>query len=77
MGHDELDILEIELEYKKAVTAFLKGESNMGDAGIVDVLATVADELAEFNRNLPTLMQKMDSLRGSIDRMPHTVRMRP
>lgn len=77
MGHDELDILEIELEYKKAVTAFLKGVPGTTQVGGATALIGLVDELAKLNRNLPTLMQKMDSLRGSIDRMPHTVRMRP
>jgi len=61
---------EIEIAYKNAITNFLEG-------GGADTLAAIADELAKFNRNLPTLMQKMDSLRFSIDRMPRTVRMRP
>ena len=61
---------EVEIAYKKAITDFLEG-------GGADTLVAIADELARFNRYLPTLMRKMDSLRGSIDRMPRTVRMRP
>uniref|UniRef100_A0A6M3M0D8 Uncharacterized protein n=1 Tax=viral metagenome TaxID=1070528 RepID=A0A6M3M0D8_9ZZZZ len=61
MERDELIVADY--EYKRAVTAFLA-------EGGHDTLKAVADELAKFNRNFPTLIQEMASLRGSIDRMP-------
>jgi len=61
MERDEL--IAADYEYKVAMAAFLK-------EGGGDTLKAVADELAKFNRNFPTLIQEMASLRGAIDRMP-------
>lgn len=62
---------EIEIAYKKAMTTFL-------EEGGAATLKKLADELAMINNTyFPALLREMPKLRGSIDRMPHTVRMRP
>jgi len=73
MSYDRDELIVADYEYKLAVTAFLKEEGYPPKSGAITLsltLKAVADELAKFNRNFPTLIQEMASLRGSIDRMP-------
>uniref|UniRef100_A0A6M3X8Y5 Uncharacterized protein n=1 Tax=viral metagenome TaxID=1070528 RepID=A0A6M3X8Y5_9ZZZZ len=60
---------EIEIAYKKAITDFLEGVpgTTRWEEGSI-ILQKIAAELAKFNRNFPTLIQEMASLRGSIDK---------
>ena len=73
MSYDRDELIAADYEYKRAMTAFLAEEGYPPKSGAITLSLTlkeVADELAKFNRNFPTLIQEMASLRGSIDRMP-------
>lgn len=70
---EKAELIAADYEYKLAVAAFLKEEGYPPTSEAItlrNTLKTLAVQLTIFNRNFPTLIQEMASLRGAIDRMP-------